>query len=82
MKGTEKFQTYEALLKLIEGHLSAHKMAQWNDEKVIERLSEMLLRRILKRFDVSYKRPGYRDCEPKDKEINEFGDDDWATPQD
>ena len=68
MKGTEKFQTYEALLKLIEGHLSAHKMAQWNDEKVIERLSEMLLKRILKRFDVSYKRPGYRDCEPKDKE--------------
>jgi hypothetical protein len=71
MKGTEKSQIYETLLDLIEGHLSAHKMAQWQDDKVIEKLSEMLLRRILKRFNVNFKSSGV---------ANPYGDDDFAVP--
>ena len=76
MKGTEKSQIYDELLELIYGHFSAHRMAQWNNKSVIEKLSEMLLKRIYKRFDVSYKRPH------ESQEINTYGDDDWATPQD
>jgi hypothetical protein len=74
MKGTEKSQTYEALLKLVEGHLGAHKMAKWTDEKVIERLSELLLKRIYREFDVKLK--------AKSETPNPYGDDDWATPHD
>lgn len=45
----------ESLLELIYSHLKAHRMAQWQDDKVIERLSELLLKLILKRFDVTNK---------------------------
>ena len=72
MKGTEKSQTYETLLKLVEGHLSAHQMAKWNDEKVIERLSELLIKRIYREFDVKFK--------PELETPNPYGDDDYAVP--
>jgi hypothetical protein len=71
MKGTEKSQTYEALLKLIVGHFSAHKMAQWEQEGVIERLGELLVKRIYKRFDVKFKEVS---------SPNPYGDDDYAVP--
>jgi hypothetical protein len=76
MKGTEKSQIYEALYELIHGHLGAHRMAQWNNDGVVDKISELLIKRIYREFDVSYKRPD------ESQEINEFGDDDWATPQD
>ena len=72
MKGTEKSQTYEALLKLVEGHLGAHKMAKWTDERVIERLSELLLKRIYREFDIKFK--------PDLETPNPYGDDDYAVP--
>ena len=71
---TEKSQTYEALLKLIVGHLRAHKMAKWADESVIERLGELLIKRIYREFDVKLK--------AELDTPNPYGDDDWATPQD
>ncbi len=74
MKGTEKSLIYETLLELIEGHLSAHRMAKWNNEKVIERLSELLVKRIYREFDVKLK--------AESETPNPYGDDDWATPHD
>jgi len=95
MKGTEKSQTYEALLKLIEGHLSAHQMAKWNDVRVIERLSELLIKRIYRVFDVKFKEEpttadefnkeylnglyGLGEKE-EDHVANPYGDDDYAVP--
>lgn len=76
MKGTEKSQIYEALYELIHGHLGAHRMAQWNNDGVVNKISELLIKRIYRKFDVSYKRPD------ESQEINTYGDDDWATPQD
>jgi hypothetical protein len=55
MKGTEKSQTHDALLKLIEGHLSAHHMAKWGQAGVIERLGKLLVKRIYREFDVRFK---------------------------
>jgi hypothetical protein len=59
MKGAEKSQIYNELLDLIIGHLSAHKMAQWENEKIVEKLSEFLIKRIWKRFDIKFKTDEY-----------------------
>ena len=69
MKGTEKSQTYEALYELIHGHLGAHRMAKWNDDGVVERISELLIKRIYRKFDVTSL-----------FDTNVYGDDDWMTP--
>ena len=73
MKGIHHLKTdvHDVLLKLVIGHFSAHKMAQWEDEGVIERLSELLVKRIYRRFDVKFKEVN---------SPNPYGDDDYAVP--
>jgi hypothetical protein len=73
MKGIHYLKTdvHDALLKLVIGHFSAHRRAQWEEEGVIEKLSELLVKRIYRRFDVKFKEV---------RSPNPYGDDDYAVP--
>jgi hypothetical protein len=64
----------DQLQRVIETSLKAHALADWTSPKVRKIIAGVIVKRFKKYLEKEWPSPGTF--------INDFGDDDWAKPED
>ena len=64
----------DQLQRVIETSLKAHALADWTSHKVRKVIAGVIVKRFKKYLEKEWLSPGTF--------INDFGDDDWAKPED